>query len=405
MTRFNKSWAISFAATAVCGVTLSAAAVPSYTIKDLTPAGYSASAAFDINSDGDAVGVASTFASGSLVEHFFYYDHSAGTSTVFGVGTVSPAGSITGTGFREAAINDSGQVAGTAKFVGGSPQSRGFIYSGSTFTNLGTLYLGPGTGSNIRPGSDALDINASGLATGTASSGAATSDNVDVYTGSSAPITDLDGDLTALTKGDRGRAINNAGLVAGQNQSNKATTFSGMIETALLTGTAHGPDNTVAYDLNEVGQILIENSTDNDALIFDTTDSSVTVIPQIGTGNRMLPKGINEDADAVGWGDRSGGLSGQGRGWVYLDSDSTSYILEDVTTFTGSTTPGLGDWERLRTAWAINDDGWIVGEGDRRFTGESFPNKRAYLLVPVPEPSSAALLVLGAAALMRRRRG
>ena len=51
-------------------------------------------------------------------------------TTAFGVGTILPAGAlVAGSSFREAAINDSGQVAGTARFVGGSPQTRGFIYT------------------------------------------------------------------------------------------------------------------------------------------------------------------------------------------------------------------------------------------------------------------------------------
>ena len=172
-----------------------AVAAPLYEIKDLTPSGYTASIAYDINSDGDAVGVASRFVGGSLEEHYFLYDHSAGTSTPFGVGAVLPRGSIVGTGFREAAINDSGQVSGTARFVGGALQRRGFIYSGGvsgSFTDLGVLAGATATG--IRPESDALDINDHGVATGTATSGAGTinneGDNIDVYTGTAAPISD-----------------------------------------------------------------------------------------------------------------------------------------------------------------------------------------------------------------------
>ena len=33
--------------------------------------------------------------------------------------------------------------------------------------------------------------------------------------------------------------------------------------------------------------------------------------------------------------------------------------------------------KKLRTAWGLNDNGWIVGVGDRRFDGETFPNPRA----------------------------
>lgn len=379
-------------ALAVLGA-LELAAAPYYRIEDLTPDGYSTSVAYDVNAHGDAVGVAGRFDTGSLEEAFFYYDHSAGASTVFGVGTVTPRGSIVGSGFARAAINDDGQIAGSAKFVGGSPQVRGFIYSGGaagTFTNLGVLAGATATG--IRPASDALDINNSGLATGTASSGAGTigteSDNIDIYVGSAAPITDIDGDITALTRGDYGRSINDAGVIAGSNQDGKATLFNAAAETVLLTGTTFADEASWAVDLNEAGQVAGSTAASSKAFIYDSSDASVTVLPQIGTGNRMDAKAINEHGDVVGKGDRGSGLSAQARGYVYLADDAASYILEDqVVDLTLPTVPGLGDWERLRTAWGINDDGWIVGQGDRRFAGGTFPTNRAYLLIPVPEPS------------------
>lgn len=366
----------------------SSAAAPLYQIKDLTPEGYSTSVAYDINSSGDAVGVAGTFASGSLEEAYFIYDHSEGTSTAFGMGTVLPRGSISGTGFRLAAINDTGQVAGTARFVGGSLQRRGFIYSGGaggSFIDLGVLAGATATG--IRPSSDALDINSAGIATGTATSGAGTinaeGDNIDVYTGSASPISDIDGDITVATRGDRGRAINNAGLVAGSNEDSKATLFSGPTETILLAGTSYASEASFAVDLNELGQVAGSTVATNDAFVYDSSGGSVTIIPQIGTGSRMNAQAINEDGDVVGTGDRNGALSGQARGYVYIADDATSYILEDhVHDLTVPAVSGLGDWSILRTAWGINDDGWIVGNGERRFTGASFPTNRAYLLVP-----------------------
>ncbi len=365
-----------------------ASADPLYEIKDLTPTDYSSSVAYDINSSGDAVGIAGRFVGGSLEEAYFFYDHSEGTSTVFGVGAVLPRDSGFGSGFRAAAINDSGQIAGTARFVGGSLQRRGFIYSGGvsgSFTDLGVLAGATATG--IRPESDALDINDSGIATGTATSGAGTinteGDNIDVYTGSASPITDIDGDITVATRQDRGRAINNAGLVVGSNEDSKATLFSGPTETLLLAGTIYADDPSEALDINEAGQVAGSTTATNKAFRYNSSDSSVTIIPQIGTGARMNAKAINEDGDVVGHGDRDGGLSGQARGYVYLEEDATSYILEDhVFDLTVPAVPGLGDWGILRTAWGINDDGWIVGEGERRFEGATFPTNRAYLLIP-----------------------
>ncbi|MDC0936534.1 DUF3466 family protein [Pirellulales bacterium] len=369
-----------------------AAAAPYYKIADLTPDGYSSSVAYDINAHGDAVGIAGTYASGSLEEAYFYYDHSEGSSTVFGVGTVKPRSSIVGSGYREAAINDSGAIAGSAVFIGGSPHVRGFIYSGGSsgsFTNLGVLAGATATG--IRPASDALDINNSGVATGTATSGAGTigseNDNIDVYKGSSSPVDDIDGDITKLTRGDLGRALNDAGLVVGSNQEAKATLFNGAAETILLAGTALADDASSAVDINESGQVAGSTTQSSAAFLYDPTDG-VTIIPNIGTGSRIDAKAINESGDVVGKGDRGAGLSAQARGYVYLDDDATSYILEDqVRDLSIPAVDGLGGWGVLRTAWGINDDGLIVGQGDRRFTGASFPTQRAYVLIPAAAPT------------------
>ena len=165
--------------------------------------------------------------------------------------------------------------------------------------------------------------------------------------------------------------------------------FSGAAETVLLAGTSFATDASEAHDLNEAGQVAISTNQTNAALIYHSSDSSVTTIPQIGTGNRMNAKAINESGDVVGHGDRDTGLSGQARGYVYSAEDAASYILEDhVLDLSVPAVPDLGDWGLLRTAWGINDSGWIVGVGERRFTGASFPTNRAYLLLPTVAPAN-----------------
>ena len=151
-----------------------------------------------------------------------------------------------------AAINNGGQIAGTAVLSGGSSHRHGFIYSGGvsgTFTDLGTYP--PGTG--IRSDSDAIDINNLGIATGTASTGAddTGTDYRDIYIASGFPIMDIDDDSTALSGDDFGRAINDAGVVAGSNQDGRAALFSRISETAFLTGTVLESVVSTPTDLNE----------------------------------------------------------------------------------------------------------------------------------------------------------
>ena len=58
----------------------------------------------------------------------------------------------------------------------------------------------------------------------------------------------------------------------------------------------------------------------------------------------------------------------------------------------------LSGWE-LRSAMAINDAGQITG------TGVIGGKTRAFLLTPVPEPSAAALLLIGTLSMVARRCG
>lgn len=118
-----------------------------YSIKDRTPDGYVSSTAYDIMARGDVVGIAQKWIDGLSVNDYFIYDHSEGTSTVFGTGAVTPQGSIVGTEFRMAAINNDGHIAGTAVLFGGSSHRHGFIYSSvatEIFKDLRTYPLGTG---------------------------------------------------------------------------------------------------------------------------------------------------------------------------------------------------------------------------------------------------------------------
>ena len=66
------------------------AADPQYAIRDITPEGYINATAYDINRDGDVVGVAQRYTSGTAEEAYFFYDFGTDTTHVLGEGLVKP---------------------------------------------------------------------------------------------------------------------------------------------------------------------------------------------------------------------------------------------------------------------------------------------------------------------------
>lgn len=236
-----------------------------------------------------------------------------------------------------------------------------------------------------------------------------------------------------------GLALNDAGAVAGfystLNQGDQAFVWQNGISIQLGT---LGGQTSRAYANNQSGAVAGGAETDdgftrafvwNDSNVSNTADPGEMVqLTDLGMGGAAL--GINDASQAVGWvlnpqfqrrpalwnsasnltllslplGKTSAepldinnvgqivGTSG-GRALVWSDgavADLNALIPQDL------------GWTLLR-ANAINDNGWIVGNG--LLAG----NDQAFLLVPVPEPSSMVLLALGAGgiaeAMRKRTRG
>ena len=139
--------------------------------------------------------------------------------------------------------------------------------------------------------------------------------------------------------------------------------------------------------MNDDGAAVGSTSASASFYYDPSADTPVTFLPNLGSGNRVFAKALNEAGDVVGVADRTTGLSGQARGFLYRDG--AMLALEDHVVLEGSDTAGLDDWGLLRTAWGVNDSGQIVGVGARRFDGDSFPSGRAYLLTPIAETGLA----------------
>jgi probable HAF family extracellular repeat protein len=178
-----------------------------------------------------------------------------------------------------------------------------------------------------------------------------------------------------------GFAINDAGHVVGHS----ATVDPGTIVHAFLyDSTMHdlgtlGGNESSALGVNDSGQVVGYSNlvVSGPVHAFLHENGTMSDLGTLG-GNSSQAYGINEAGQIVGWSDILGNTAEHA---ILRTADG----MVDLNTLLDSS--GVG-WS-LRRATAINDHGWIVGLG-RNPSGEN----HAFLLTPVPEPSSIALAIL-----------
>lgn len=322
-----------------------------YQIIDLGTLGGDQSSASDVNNLAQVVGFADL---PDGTHHAFLYSG----------GPLQDLGTLGGAYSSASAINDNGQIAGTA--WNSDKQNRAFRYSGGPLQDLGTL--ASGAGNHRLPSSQGSAINSLGQVVGTS--------HVDDVTYhpffyDAGPMQDL---APAGPSANVARAINTSGQIAGSTPS------AGWI----YDGTFHdlgslGGGGTQALGMNEAG-VVVGYSYLSDQVTYRGFIYSGGPLMPLGTlgGSGSQALDINALGQVVGGSHIALG-SDVFHGFLYSDGVMTD--LNDLVD------PALG-WEILKGT-AINDHGQIVGWGI--IDG----NTHAYLMTPVPEPSSLFLVTLG----------
>jgi probable HAF family extracellular repeat protein len=307
--------------------------------------GGSVSGGYAINASGQVVGFAST--TGDNGTRAFLWTPTSPNGTT---GTTYDIGTLGGSYTSGHGVNASGQVVGESD-TNGAVAGHAFLWTptipnGSTGTmqDLGTL------GGTV---SQAFGINDSGQMTGDAFLTGDVSEHPFLYNGTMYDLGTLGG------SNGTGSAINAGGQVAGE----AAVTGNGSAHAFLWTPTVSNGTTGTMQDLGTVG----------------------------GAGSQAF--GMNDHGTVVGQSQTAviNPASGLQEFTAFLWNSSSGMV--DLNTLIDP----LSGWD-LQEGEGINNAGQIIGDGI--FNGED----QAFLLTPVPEPSTCILAALAALGLFTARR-
>ncbi|MBV9226051.1 MAG: PEP-CTERM sorting domain-containing protein [Acidobacteriaceae bacterium] len=343
----GKFWYTALVLSLVLSNTSPLAADVLYSVTDIGRPGDPAATGFAINNAGQVVGTTNYSGAFNAPPRAFLYSNGQITDLAF-------PGDSSSYGYG---VNNAGQVVGYSYTLFG--HSHAFLYSDGQITDLGI--------SDGISYAEPRAINDRGQVAGyfNASNGA-----THAFLYSNGQVTDL-GALPGFDQ-SRASAINNSGQVVGWSYNNYADPSAAH---AFLYSDGQmrdlGAGNALA--INDLGQVtgrFINSNGDSHAFLYSNgqmTDLGVLA------GRESSGEGINNAGQVVG-----SSVSVAGFFPPIIDS-AFLYSNGQMRNLNTLIDPAL--YLGLNEATAINDHGQILANG----------NGRAYLLTPIPEPSTLAL--------------
>ena len=340
--------------------------------------GFSASdTVADINSSGQITGYGQT---SSNQTHAYLYSNSSYTD----LGTIgsNPAGS------RAASINDSGVVVGEYYPTQGSSFTRPFVYSGGTMTDIGLL--GGPVGSSY---GFANSVNNSGTVVGGSTVNGGSFHAFVWRNGVMTDIGTLGGTISSAS------AISDTGYVVGYSRisTSNAISHAFIYSNGTMTDLGSLGITSFATAVNDSGQVVGYSvvGSQNHATLW-----SNGTMTDLGAGTQAV--GINDNGLIIG-------TTTGGDPFIY--SNGTTYDLKTLafSFLTGATGTAEGFYD-IEGVAAINGSNEIIGSGLYRDAAGGYAFRNFVLTVStataVPEPAAYAVALglagLGMAAYRRR---
>jgi probable HAF family extracellular repeat protein len=345
----------------VAGVADDAAATPpGYHITDLGTLGGTHSIGYGINASGQVTGDSFPTGVGVSRSHAFLWTP---TTPNGASGTMIDLGTLGGTSSYGQGINASGQVAGYA-YTDGNDEVYAFLWTPTSPNGVSGTMLPLGT----LGGTDSvgLGINAGGQVVGYSSTTGDVVLHAFFYDGSMHDLGTLGGTGESYAYG-----INDSGQVTGEAGGHAF----------LYDGTMHDLEGgSGGLGINASGQVTGNSGTHAFLWTPTTPNGASGTLIDLGTlgGGSSSGRGINASGHVVGTSYPTGNTASH----AFLYTSGSGMV--DLN----SLIDPLSGWE-LTEGNAINDAGQITGIG---FNGSEL---HAFLLTPVPEPATLAMLALG----------